>query len=523
VRVRKIILKNFMSHNYTEFSLPDRGLVVIAGETGAGKSTLIEAVSFAFSGETLRGAPPWRQGMEGFVEVHTDEVKVSRSVTPKGKQSLFWEGFGDSQKNYSTMTKASEALAKRVGIASSVWQKCCVFSSTTAETFALATDAKRKEFVEDMLGADKFNVALKMARSENTAAQSHLLEVENEAAVQEARRDALKASVVTPLQNVQYDPKLHSEAVARHKDLVAQHDEVASGRLEAVRAESTAQAAYKAANKKLAELQKRNCVVCGQEIPVKDRDLLLASATADLAATKSQLEAAAAVTAEFAQAVAAAYADVSAAAQEVSKHTMAATAHAALVNEHARKAGLRQDLALVEARLAEVREQLDAVRYTANMTAFVAEALNTRGVRARMLNGVLGDLTRNTNHWLARLAPGRDLEVDIGTVDDKIQIKVKNAGGGYGYKGSSSGERKLQDLAVLLSLSSMSAAAHGIEAPTLWFDEPFDNLFPDLISSVAGCLVEMSKSQCVVVITHNDALKHVPGSRKLFVRKGVVS
>ena len=58
MNVHEIRLTGFMSHDDTAVALPDRGLVVLTGDNGAGKSSLIEAVAVALWGKTLRGTDP---------------------------------------------------------------------------------------------------------------------------------------------------------------------------------------------------------------------------------------------------------------------------------------------------------------------------------------------------------------------------------------------------------------------------------------------------------------------------------
>jgi len=53
--ITSVKLHNFLSHKDTELSF-DNGVTVFIGENGAGKSSIIEAITFALFGKTRRGA-----------------------------------------------------------------------------------------------------------------------------------------------------------------------------------------------------------------------------------------------------------------------------------------------------------------------------------------------------------------------------------------------------------------------------------------------------------------------------------
>jgi len=53
--ITSVKLHNFLSHKDTELSF-DNGVTVFIGENGAGKSSIIEAITFALFGKTTRGA-----------------------------------------------------------------------------------------------------------------------------------------------------------------------------------------------------------------------------------------------------------------------------------------------------------------------------------------------------------------------------------------------------------------------------------------------------------------------------------
>ena len=52
--ITSVKLDNFLSHRHTELTF-DNGVTVFIGGNGAGKSSIIDAMTFALFGETTRG------------------------------------------------------------------------------------------------------------------------------------------------------------------------------------------------------------------------------------------------------------------------------------------------------------------------------------------------------------------------------------------------------------------------------------------------------------------------------------
>jgi len=104
-----------------------------------------------------------------------------------------------------------------------------------------------------------------------------------------------------------------------------------------------------------------------------------------------------------------------------------------------------------------------------------------------------------------RLSPYQ--EKKSGGVTDSISLEIEGAGGGYGYKAASAGERRRIDVALLFALSEISSAAHGTMAGTLFVDECFDGLDSVGVPRVVEAVRELANRRAVVVISHDEDLK----------------
>lgn len=528
IDVRTITLDGFTVHKQATFTLPARGVVVVWGANGAGKSSLCEAVAMALWGETLRDWSPWA-GETGAVGVELgDGTRVSRHRSKK-RTRLEWADPDNPNVEWESTTHAERALGHLIG-GFDVWRAASVFSSSDSARYALAADTERKKFLERVLGLSGFDVAYRAALAKAEAARTASL-----AAVQQAM------AAQREVERWQGDEARAKSALAELGDAVEVPDPgpppvpwaEPPGLARAHQLSAAAQAALLTAENELrwrrnAVAKEENaawCKLCGQRLPTscqaghaeltaraeaeveKARQVYDAarSAEADLAADVVEMELGVKAAVAAYQAEAAAYAERKAA--------------AAVEVERARQRGqLTATLEAARARLAVARDAWTAAQRTATeagvlveVTAHVVAGLSTTGVRARIFDRALAAITDLANAWLQRFGrPGIEVELKStteqksGAVVDKLSTVVRGCGGDQGYKGASGGERRRIDLAILLALAEV-ARPQG--AGTLWFDEVLDAVDADGQAAVVRELAVLGQERCVVVITHSPGLR----------------
>jgi DNA repair exonuclease SbcCD ATPase subunit len=207
------------------------------------------------------------------------------------------------------------------------------------------------------------------------------------------------------------------------------------------------------------------------------------------------------------------------------KHGLAATA--ANTAHHAIQQFTREQCAVQTAakKVQEVEQALvnaEVERANANKSFEEASArlrlllacegvLGLKGVRAHVLGKALGGIQDVANSWLSKMVDGVSLrlgaysEKKSGGTTDAISLCIDGVGAGFGYTASSGGERRRVDVALLLALAEVAAAASGTKGGTLWFDEVFDTLDNEGVERAISALRELAEHRCVVVITHSQA------------------
>lgn len=542
MQVSRIHMQGFMSHTDTEVSLPERGLVLVTGANGSGKSSLVEAVATAAWGKTLRGSNPWSG--KGSASIITDQVDARRTYNGRSKK-LAWRKTDqlDDPADFETTTKAQEALESLIG-SYEVWRRTSVFSSQDASHFTMATDAERKRLLESLLGLGRFDTALAACRSDRKDADMGLRGAATLLEQLKAQRSSATQRLEDARKILEAVPPAADDAVARAKreelgrllasaraDITAAHNAARQLDREIARLEAQGQSVQR----RLRALGDGDCDKCGQPIPQDLIDQLqggVDEAAEQAAAAREAAAGEAAGNADELEELQEEVDDLQAKTSKLDEqirtsaavHRQRNIAEEAVGNAETALDGLDDRITNGDAKVVELATKLALLEAA-------EQVLGTKGVRAHVLGRALGGLEDAANAWLVRIA-GAGMRVHLkpyaekktGGVSDAISLEIEGAGGGYGYKAASGGERRRIDVGLLLALTEVAQAAHGTQGSSLFADEVFDALDAEGIDRVATVLSELAQDRTVVVISHNPDLQRALNPAVWFeVNKGSIT
>ena len=531
MHLKKVKLANFTSHVNSTFNLPDTGLVVITGDNGAGKSSLMEGVAWSLWGKTLRGTDPVPPGEVCATEVELDTLNASRAKKHGGRASFSWIPKDGESQEFENNTKAKKALEEVIGELA-VWRRTCVFSSHDAAHFTMASDGERKRLLESILGIDKFDKALAKCRDDLRLKRSEIVTLESTLSVLQARiQQLLKhkndiSDAIHATRAIYGDPKYLQGRIAQLKKSCADYDseirelKAKSKSLDAVVSAAETKCVLLKRKKRL--LENDTCPTCEREFDKTSKkqitlDILNDTSFSDRASAVNERKLM--VEEEFALAD-----ERMEVVRAISK--LESELQTVLRLEPERKR-LKESLAEAEVDAkncvsdsAKAKKELLAARVQEAKLASCVKVLGLRGIRAQVIAAALSGLEASANSWLSRIAgPGLALEVRPYSetskgVSDAISLEIHGAGGGNGYRASSGGESRRLDIALMLALAEVSSAAANQSPGTLFFDEVLDALDQDGIEAVVSMLSDLAKERAVVVITHSKALADVLSSRE---------
>lgn len=189
--LRYIELDNFLSHRRESLSLPSQGIILLSGNSGAGKSSLIcDAVGFCLFGyratrakklEELRhhgtGEGPFRAKI-AFELSDGVMVEVERGVDEEGRS---YATLVDSRGGFAEGVNAVAAQLRTVlgRMDASVYHRAFVSRQGELSALTAMDSSKRRDFIHQMLGIDALDRVTKRLRAngrERGALIDHLTE-----------------------------------------------------------------------------------------------------------------------------------------------------------------------------------------------------------------------------------------------------------------------------------------------------------------------------------------------------------
>ena len=539
MRVNRVVMHNFMVHDDFHVDLPKSGLVVLLGPNGSGKSAVIEAVANALWNKSLRNETAWRKDQGGSVSVVANgDLNAERKVNKRGAKTFQWKIVGEDKKTYDTPTKAQQALLDEIGTFDQ-WRCTHVFSSQDVSHFSMATDGERKALIEELLGLSVFDSAWELCNADLKDAKHDLANAslaKDRAKLQfEAAKEAYDAASqyddprpVEPAQNTaqpRTPPEMQKEAA--RQGLVerrAKSFQVPTFITDSV---AVANAQLSDARNKVVQVKEGVCPTCDQVVSddllgAFENDVRLAANTvesvnkrlestqnecavdretnqSDIKLLQQQLEQADAM-----------IRDRELHTREHDRYVLELDGWKKRKNQAAEKRIAASDKwAVAEEALSDAEDKEALHKEEAEYLSAARDVLGLRGARVRVLAEALEGIEAVANVWMVkffdseaylRLNPTSELK--SGKTVATIGLEVYGVGGGVGYKGLSGGERRRVDVALIMALAEVQAAAAGKERGTLFMDEVFDSLDEKGRSAVQHEVRELAKERAVVLITH---------------------
>jgi DNA repair exonuclease SbcCD ATPase subunit len=226
---RKIRWKNFLSTGnlFTELDLNTHNTTLIVGENGAGKSTVLDALTFALFNKPFRkiNKPQLSNSItkkdtvvEVEFQVGTSGYKVVRGINP-AKFELYKDG---NLLNQSASSKDyQDVLEKQIlKINHKSFCQVVVLGSATFQPFMQLPAQARREVIEDLLDLQIFtsmNTLLKNKVTENT---DEINKNQSDKRVAEAQLEMIKQHEISIQSNIEKQIEEKQSKVDATKDLI---------------------------------------------------------------------------------------------------------------------------------------------------------------------------------------------------------------------------------------------------------------------------------------------------------------
>lgn len=181
--LKKIVIKNIRCHKYLEFEPEINGTTSICGENGAGKSTIVDSLSWALFGTRLHGLKNnsyIRDGVDPkneevsvsvYMYVGNREYKIKREIKNLNGNSEcnVYSRKINTEEEYEfesgpTITFAEEFIRKILGMNEKGYFASTFIQQKQVDQIVSSTPKERGEVIEQLLGISSIAEAISMSR-----------------------------------------------------------------------------------------------------------------------------------------------------------------------------------------------------------------------------------------------------------------------------------------------------------------------------------------------------------------------
>ena len=179
--LQKIKLINFMSHKNTEFSVDEERSILITGDNGSGKSSLVEAIPYALfgRGRTTAGNLIRKTANQMSVSLVFDDVTISRGLS-KGKGFTFFEITKSGAYEIYKGNLAQDKIIEYMGNDVDSFMLTCFFGFGEADSLLSVTSSVRMKTFEKITGIDIYNKFYELAKERLEHLEQKLFTIKEE-------------------------------------------------------------------------------------------------------------------------------------------------------------------------------------------------------------------------------------------------------------------------------------------------------------------------------------------------------
>lgn len=545
-------VQNFGSYKDFSIDFNNLGLVAVTGETGSGKSTILDMIPWILFGETSKDTKAEEVRTWGSDDPTTGELQIELSdatlmtVTrvrggPSETDLYFVLGADPSKIRGKSILETQKLIESRLKISADLYfTSAYLHQFSKADTFfiARATDRREvfKKIVDQSLAielADEIASRKKPLKVTILKDDAHLefvyksIATDNERLVRQqdamANWAAKRDVELSELENLSTAFSLHIRAMVDREH--AAIEEITTKLVEDPNIEKRIVANHKmyyevaaglnALKEQLSEIQKHGdlvCPTCLQTLPEQDK--------IDIPSLMQRIN-------DFECILA----DESKKGQNLQHQRQ--LQHS--LDEHRRtvtRLTERQDphkvqVAALQKQTNPYIEQVKELTYTIKDSEAAHRALTKIGLqnkhelflletlqnltldlRGAILNNALSDLEKSTNHILSTYFDSEILIKFSLESSDKLELDIQKSGNPCSFRQLSGGQRCMLKLAFNLSLMALAENKAGVKFHTLMLDEPLTGLSDDLKIKAFSLFESLTKHyETIVVVEHSDALK----------------
>ena len=560
ITFKTVRYKNFLStgNTFTEIDLNSNKTTLVVGQNGAGKSTMLDAISFALFGKSHRNINKAQlvnsinsKGAHVEVEfsIGKSDYKIIRGIKPN-----IFEIWGNGKMmNQSSHAKEYQKILEQniLKLNHKSFHQVVVLGSSSFIPFMQLSSVNRRDVIEDLLDINVFSKMNVILKEKQSGIKDQLKDIGY-------RIDLIKNKITTQTKYIQDIKTLTDEnkreyeyrirtAQASINDLQAANSELSLGLEESIRetedrmaalsdkrqglllrGQDTQTKAKQVAERAMFFEENEVCSVCDQAISNAHKHIILQSAKEEartLQSTKveigrqgSQVEKEISETNELLQSLRSRVSQLAENNAQISTHQSNIQSYQEYLDK-----GVSADLKEAEGDLSTLVHDKDSMLETKfemseefSYNAVMAEMLKDTGIKTKIIKQYIPVINQLVNQYLQVL----DFFVHFNLDESFTETIRSRHRDDFTYDSFSEGEKQRIDLSLLFTWRQIAKMKNSIATNLLILDETFDSsLDHEGVDNLLKILYTLGDDTNIFVISHKGEILDGKFSTKLEFKK----